>query len=213
MNNACPSFFRFLWAALTEVPGWPDAPYLLRLRHALPVLLPVALICGGLAFHFGSLQPHSKAVRRDLAPARALETEIEALNQSGSATQQEELKRLHASRLAATLTTDTERSELAQEIRSLALRQGWAAKPSWLANDTAAPLSPLSEQTLRLRFELPVANTSPFPSFLSLLATLAEQPKALQHRSLRIRADDTGWNQVEAHYTALFRSPHEQATP
>jgi hypothetical protein len=72
-------FTKFLERALFEVPGWPDAPGWVRLRRALPILLPAALAL--LLFAASELvhKPHMNSVRRSHASLLSMESELEGL--------------------------------------------------------------------------------------------------------------------------------------
>jgi len=194
-----PRPLRILWKALTEVPGWPDAPRSLRVRRLLPIALPclgLALLAGWNAF---VLAPQMRAGRVAFAPLQAQQEEIAALRQECSDQQAGETA-VHATALRRQVLAEPKQlATVLDALKSEAADRGWDA--SFHAADagdqphvTAAQITYLPVRAKLTPFP---ANPSTFSSLIALLERFSAFDQRIDLTRLAIRADDQGRYAVE----------------
>ena len=186
------------WRMLTEVPGWPDAPWRKRSRRALPIVLPAA----GTALLLGWLllahEPQLRAAREAHQPLLALEQRISDLHQAYSeqqvndlAAQAEEVRRQH-------LAGEAEAHEFLAQLEREAARHGWEA--SFRLADTPPETTAdrwLATVPVRGRLHPAESNVQPLGSLLDLLERLRTGARRIELMRLNISADEGRWQAVE----------------
>jgi hypothetical protein len=188
-----------LWLALTEVPGWPDAPVRLRVQRALPIVLPTVLMLALLAWRLAWIEPHVRSVRAAEAPLVALAQEVAALEGSDS---EEQIAALEAkANHARSLLLDTP-EQLAVELRKLeqmCAAAGWEGRFTSIPTGNDASGAPESLILLPARAKLVPSKTNrdTFSSLLTLLEQLSAGGKRIELTRVAVRADEGGRHSVE----------------
>lgn len=209
MKTKALARLRDAWHWLTEVPGWPDASHAMRLRRALPILVPCAAMLGLLLWNLAVRDP---AVRRERAahqPLLALEREIEALR-AGCSDQQAVESAARATETAERLLAgaDATGTQLRQ-LKAAAGELGWEG--NFVANDTSldAPAAGAELVFLPVRARLAPAaeNTRQLPSLLALLDRLPATGKRIELTRLAVHADEAGRYAVELNLRLAARPP------
>lgn len=195
---------------LTEVPGWPDAPKQVRLRRALPILLPCVAILLLLTWNSVVRNP---GITRERASHQALvaqEKEIDLLRVNCSEQQAAELS-ARATQVAKLLLNDPQ--ELVPLLNNL---QKQAADRHWNGTFRAADVSadaPEADNNLiflqaRAKLTSSPGNSDAFPSLLALFEQISAAEKRIDLTRLGIRADEQGRHTVEFNLRLMTRRPH-----
>jgi hypothetical protein len=182
------------------VPGWPEAPFRLCLRRALPILIPCLGLLGIAGWELGVEQPRQRAVRAANAPLVAAEEEITALQLKWSERQATALA-VEAARVSRALLPSPAAVPAALDGLAAA-----AAALNWRANFHAAtaaapeiaPGSPIGFVLARGRLEPFPENEHPFASLLAFVEQFGTDEKGIDLTRLAIRADEEGRYSVEA---------------
>ena len=187
--------FLALWQTLTEVPGWPDAPRRLRVRRAIPVVLPVLAVCAVTVWTLCVTLPGIRAERRSFAPVVALESELVSLG--SVATEDEAAGFAGKGAVAQRLLLETPKAALAAlaEIQRYASENGWNATFDLMP----VPTEPVRTEGslfyfVQARGSLSPAtgNPEPFASLLALTERFSSAEKRIELTRLALRADEEG---------------------
>ncbi|WP_404423135.1 hypothetical protein [Nibricoccus sp. IMCC34717] len=203
-------FATLFWLVLTEVPGWPNAPWPHRLRRLLPVLVPVIALISLAAWLYAIHLPQRNREAAAAAPLLALEAEVSSLALKISDSQ--------ASTLAATAAAARNRlvNDVDQRQRLLATLQQQATAAGWSvtfqAGDTPVVLNSrhFGSTSVRAVFKPAPENQRPLASLLTFLEGLTQSPKRIDLIRLSIRADELGWHSVEAGLLLAVPNPNEK---
>ena len=109
-----PTSLQRIWAfinrAVSDVPGWPDAPKSVRFRRALPILFPAAIALLLFAVSKLAHQPHMDSVRAEHAGLLAIESELQEMRFHWSDQRAVDLEE-HARAVSGRLLPSTQRVE------------------------------------------------------------------------------------------------------
>lgn len=204
------------WQALSEVPGWPDAPLGVRLRRLWPLALPLAG-CAGLAiWMFLVREPLRREVRAAHAELTGLEEEAEQLRQALSDQTATDVATQAAAARALLLDSPAALQERLQAFTIGARTAGWEAtyQTYGLAEDESAA----GEGALfvfapaRVHLEPRQDNADRFNSLVATLQALAAMPGRVEITRVTVRADQPGVPVVDVNLRAACRPPaHEKA--
>lgn len=197
------------WRLLTEVPGWPDAPFGKRLRRALPILLPAlgtALLLGWLLLVH---EPGMRALREQHQPLIALEQRIGELHQAYSEQQVTDLAAQAEVVRRQFPAGEAEAREFLAQLEREAARNGWVAKFRMADfSEDAPPDGWLTTVAVRGRLVPGEQNHQPLNSLLDLLERIRTGPRRIELMRLNISADEGSWQAVEVGLRLSFVPPH-----
>lgn len=201
------------WCILTEVPGWPDAPFGARFVRSLPIVIPTIAIIGIAVWDLAYYAPKRAEQRALIAPLAQLEQEISALQIASSEQQVAELavRSATASRL---LVDATDVPALFKELKAAAAAKGWDA--TFVRGEVAeeapgdAP-SGIMYLPVRAKFRAQPGNTDRFSSFLTFLDQLSSGGKRIDLTRVAIRADESHWQTVEANLRLVSATSHAKS--
>ena len=127
MKTKFVRFFVNIWLVLSEVPGWPDAPVLVRLRRVAPMLIAFAGIAALLGWSYGWRNPEIRGVRAAHDYLVVLEAEVAVLRLEHSDQRATEIA--EQARLAAVTLVDSPDAvaPLLHEVREKIRALGWEA--------------------------------------------------------------------------------------
>lgn len=198
---------RRTWQLLTAVPGWPDAPYPLRLRRALPIALPCLGLLLLAVWELAIERPRTHAEQAVRAPLLTAEAEVTTLRMRWS------------DAAAAALTARAERAERVllprpeaapatlAALAAAAAAQHWQAsfRPAATESTDAQPGSPVAYLLARGKLEPDSENARPFPTLLAFLEAFEANEKGIDLTRLAICADEDGRYSVEANLRLAYR--------
>jgi len=203
------------WQALSEVPGWPDAPLGVRLRRLWPLALPVAG-CAVLAFWTMFVrEPMRDQVRAAHAELVALEAETDLLRQTLSEQTAADVTQQAAAARAQLLESPAVLEERLLAFVQRARTAGWEATYQIYGlteKDTAGdPGTHVLFAPARVHLEPRADNHDRFNSLLTSLTALAAIPGRVEMTRLVIRADQPGVSVVDVNIRAGCLPAHEKA--
>lgn len=216
MKNKVMTFGRDCWQMLTEIPGWPDAPKKVRLRRALPILIPCAAILLLLAWNKGVRDPY---IARERASHQALleqDREIESLRLGISEQQIAELTARTALAERQTIGDPKELSAVLANLTSQAAAHHWEGsfQESDLSTGAVETSRPESDSLTffpaRAKLVSKPGDPGAFSSLLALLGQFSESEKRIDLTRLGIRADEQGRYTAEFNLRLVGRSIHEK---
>lgn len=201
-----------VWLLLTEIPGWAEPSRVMRLRRALPILLPLAALLLLVGWNLAVRDPLQRATRREHAHLLGLERDIAALREIVTDQQAAE-SASRAREMAQRLQTGPEAitAQLAQ-LKSTAEEFGWDAtfQASDTSLDTATDGAALMFLPVRARLAPQAANPAQLPSLLGLLERIPTSGKRIELTRLAVRADEQGKYAVELNLRLAARPTHEK---
>jgi hypothetical protein len=205
-------FLRTGWRLVADVPGWPDAPGSIRLRRALPILLPCVGVVLLLVWKLLVLEPRMRSGQENHVPVIALLEEIETLRLDCSDQQAAELNAQSQSVAKLALTDASEMGGVLQNLEKAALSKGWAATLQTSESIDEAPAPDASLAFLQVRGRLsPLGDEkAPFSSLLALLEQFSTNEKRIDLTRLAVRADEQGRHAVELNLRLARLVPHEK---
>lgn len=214
MKNSLIRFFTTIWLVLSEVPGWPDAPFTVRLRRVAPIILAVVAMATLVTWKKGWREPEVQSVRAAHAPLVALEEEVASLRLACSDQQAVELTE-HAKVAGTTLLESTEDvAVFLRQLRDQIRAQGWdavfQAYDSSISN--AGTTEGIEFASARARLVPVSGNPAPFSSLLGVFDQISAANKRIDLTRLGIRADEPGKLEVELNLRVACRLPHEKAS-
>lgn len=207
-NNLAQPLAAF-WQAISEVPGWPDAPLPVRLRRMWPLVVPL-LVCSALAIWvWGMREPWRADVRARHAAALSLEEELTQLQQACSEQQAEELGERAASAQARLLESPSVVESRLEGFVGRARATGWKVSAQvYGSTDTAEggeAMRPLVHVPARLRLEPRPGNPDPFNSLMGLLRVLLADDARFEITALSLQSDQPGTLVAELNVRAACR--------
>jgi hypothetical protein len=210
MNPELHRLGALVWSVLTEVPGWPNAPWPHRLRRLLPVLLPVLVLLGLATWLYAFHLPERHREAATAAPLLALEAEVSSLALKISDSQAEALATAATTARARLVTDLDQRQRLLAALQQQALAAGWSV--TFQAGDTPVILDSRHFGSISVRAVLKPTpdNQRPLASLLTFLERLTQSPKRIDLIRLAIRADELGWHSVEAGLLLAVPNPNEK---
>jgi hypothetical protein len=187
------------WRVLTEVPGWPDAPGLLRLRRLIPAIIPLTALLLLFVWEQTWRQPRIRAARTDFMPLLALQQEITDLQLAVSNDKAAETATLADQASHTLLDGPRHFSSILEQFARTAQTQGWEAT---FATPPAAPSPPDPDALMyfinaRGKLVATPANQQPFASLLSLLEQFSPPERSIDLTRLSVRADEQGRQTAE----------------
>jgi hypothetical protein len=205
---------RGLWETVSEVPGWPDAPRLLRIWRAVPVLLPctVALVFWG--WEGLVREPGREEQRRAHSHLLTLEQDVADLRLSCSEQQAAELSSRAAEVLGLVLAGPDEAATWLRTLREPLAALGWQVTIQ--SYDSAATGEAPGEQAVLfapalIRLNATEANTQTLPSLLAALERLTNADRRIDLTRLNVRVDESGKAAAEINLRVALRPDHEKA--
>jgi hypothetical protein len=202
-----------LWKALTDVPGWPDAPRSQRLRRSLPILLPLLGTALLLAWKFAYAAPRHREMIAAHGPLLRLEREVAGLNLTFSEQQVTDINSRERE-LAQALPQDMKAvRNMLRTVEQEASGLGWDATFSVVggAEGTGKVVGAVEEIGVRVKLRPRTANAEPFATLLSMLDLLSAESRRIGLMRLMINADEGKWQTVEVGLRFTVPSLHAQA--
>ena len=212
MKTKLLNFAKVCWLLFTEVPGWPDAPRWLRLRRALPFLLPCTAMVLLAGWNATVRNPAIRAERTAHQPLLALEEENAALRMSCSEQQAGELATRSAAVGRVLLEEPAELGPLLHTLKKEASDRHWEA--NFKAGETSDETPPDDTQVIFLpvrgKLVSPAGNPGSFSALLALLERVSSAEKRIDLTRLAFRADEQGRYAVEVNLRLACRRTHEK---
>ena len=212
MKNKTRLNIQDCWRILTEVPGWPGAPRLMRVKRLLPVVIPVT----GIAFVFIWTQlwtqPRIRATRAAHQPFLALEQEVSDLQLSGSDDRARDAATRAAQITDALLAEPSQAANILEKFTRAAQPLGWEAVFHPLPVPTAAPPADAMMIYVTARGKLPPlpGNAQPFTTLMALLEQFSLPNQSIDLTRLSVRADENGKQSAEVNLRIGCRITHEK---
>ncbi len=209
MNNPFKLRLLALWHTLTEVPGWPDAPRGLKVRRALPVVIPIVALGAIALWTLVVTGPAIRSERVSFQPLQALEQEVLALAAVASEPEAAEFATRAASAQEQVLDGAASLAASLDALTKLGATLGWDGSFQALpVAETEATPGAAPVQFLPVRGKLsPVAgNSDPFASLLALTERFSSFPKRIDLTRLSVRADEEGRHTAEVQLRFLSRT-------
>ena len=208
MNNRFVLRLQAAWQTLTEVPGWPDAPRGMRIRRALPVVVPLFSVLLVAIWHLGVTRPALRAERASFAPVVQLEQDIAGLAALCSEEEAAEWATRGAAAQKQLLDTPAQAAVVLDEVSRALKARGWEGTLQALPVD---PDAPRPEGALfyfvpaKGKFQPSPGNQEPFASLLAATEQLSAASKRIELTRLAVRADEQGRQAVEVHLRLACR--------
>ncbi|MBE2215438.1 MAG: hypothetical protein IAE82_16305 [Opitutaceae bacterium] len=203
------------WQALSEVPGWPDAPLTVRLRRLWPLVLPLVGCVALVAWTGLVREPARRETRAAHAELLALEQETEELRQTLSDQTAAELAAQAAAAQALLMDSPTALQDRLKAYAVQAREAGWEAtfQIYGLAEDDAAAGEGARFVFVpaRVRLEPRTDSADRFATLVATLGRLASLPGRIEITRVTVRADRPGVPVVEVNLRAACRPAHEKA--
>jgi hypothetical protein len=192
---------------LSDVPGWPDAPRRIRLRRALPLLVPCVSILLLLGWNKTVRDMHRHNERASHQALLAQGREIDALALSCSKQQAEELAARAAQVAQLALKDSQELGPVLQDLKKQAAEHHWegAFQASDLSTGATTATTPLIFLSARAELTSPSGNPEAFPSLLALLEQFSSSAKRVDVTRMQFRADEQGRYVVELNLRLISR--------
>lgn len=208
MKTEVPRPFASFWQAISEVPGWPDAPLRLRLRRMWPLVIPVVACAALAAWTWGMREPHRDEVRARHVGVLALEEEVAQLQQACSDQVAAELAaQADAARERLLGSPDDIQARL-DLIVSRARSSGWKATAQVYGGsevDAEAASRAVTYIPARLRLEPRAGNPNAFNALMALLRSIVADEARFEITLLAIRAEQPGVLVTEVNLRAACR--------
>ena len=216
MKTKLINFGQNCWQMLTEVPGWPDAPKKIRLRRALPILIPCGAILLLLGWNKLVRDPHIQGERGSRQALLAQDKEIEDLLLAVSDQQAGELSTRAAAVEKEILNDPKELAPILQDLKRRSAELHWegnfqASDLSTGASPVAgAPDSQITFAPARAKLVSTPGDSAAFTSLIALLDQVSATEKRIDLTRLAIRADEQGRYTAELNLRLVARSPNEK---
>ncbi len=208
--------FVILWRVLSEVPGWPDAPVLVRLRRVAPILVAILGMLALGVWKYGWHDPQIRAMRASHAPLLTLEEEVAALRLACSDQQAQEIATRAQQADTALVADPDDVAAVLRKLRERLLALGWDATfqaYDAVSADTGAAATPGIVFAAARAELVPVKdNTAPFKSLLGVFDQISATNERIDLTRLGVRADESGKLAVELNLRVACRVPHEEAS-
>ena len=197
---------------LTEVPGWPDAPRQVRLRRALPILIPSAAILLLLAWNGVVRDPHILSERATHQALLTQEKEIDALRLGVSEQRAGELSARAAQIERQLLKGPQELAPILEAFKKQAAERHWAGsfQASDLSTGSPVPNAEITFIPVRAKLTASASNPGAFSDLIALLDYVSSAEKRIDLTRLGIRADEQGRYTAELNLRLVSRSPNEK---
>jgi hypothetical protein len=209
LKTKIKEWLRTYGSALTEVPGWPDAPVSARVRRAMPVMIPclgmLLILIWTLAIH----APRVRAQHAALQPLLILESSISKLRLAFSEQQAAEIAERAAGASQLLLESPAEVPTFLRSLKKEAADRGWDAN-FFVADSTEDPPAQdavIGYLPVRAKLTPNPGKTDPFPSLLALLERLSTSGKRIDLVRLAVRADEHRWHLVEINFRLAYPLP------
>lgn len=202
------------WQALTEVPGWPDAPTRVRFRRVLPLLIPCVVMLLLSMWNKGVRDPHRQNEKISQQALLAQDNEIETLRLTSSDRQADEVAARAAQVARLILNEPQELEAILQGLKKEAADRHWDGtfQASDLSISAATPDKQLIFLPARAKLTSGPGNADAYSGLLVLLERVSASGKRIDLTRLAIRADEKGRYMVELNLRLIGRSPHEKIT-
>lgn len=202
-----------LWRAISDVPGWPDAPKSVRFRRMVPVLLPCLAVAALMSWSVAVHEPYVAEVRASNQDLLALENELTDLRMRYSEQQANDLtsQTLDASRLL--LASPEDAAPLLRALRTDFESLGWNAvfQTFDVATEGLDPAAQIMFAPARAKLSPTAGNGAPFSQLLRVLDLFSSQGKRIDLTRLGIQADELGRTTVDVNLRLACRATHEKA--
>jgi hypothetical protein len=204
---------RSFWLLLTAVPGWPDAPKIVRLGRALPVAFPFAIMLILVGWKAAVRDPHLQSMRAQNRPLLLLESQIATLRLNCSEQEAHDLAGRAAELSHSLIAGPKQLAEVSNALQKLTAEQHWESDFHAIEGGTGAPVEGTQVAFLRLKGKLTPTpdNAQPFSTLVMLLDGLSREDPRIDLTGLAIRADEQGRYSVETHFRLAYRVSHEKA--
>jgi hypothetical protein len=214
LKTKLANFGRDCWMLLTEVPGWPDAPKKVRLRRALPILVPCVAMLLILAWNGLVRNPFIQTERASQRALLAQEQELDLLRMSVSEEQAGELAAQATQAERQILKDQQELGPILEDFKKQANDRRWEGnfQASDLSTQAAVSDGQLTFFPARAKLVSPAGNPEAFTALVALLDQLSASEKRIDLTRLSIRADEQGRYTAELNLRLVGRSPDEKTT-
>jgi hypothetical protein len=207
-----PRLFRRAWLALTEVPGWPDAPRWVRLRRMMPMIVPCVAALGLTSWTMFVREPAKRAERAAYQPLIELEDDVAALQLACSEQQANELQARADEVSTLLLSSADDAPAFLDGFRASIRALGWEAT---FQNYDAATEPPAADALVgfapaRVRLTPVNGAPAPFPALLAALEQFLSARKRIDLTRLAVRADEPGRTTAEVNLRVAFLVTHEK---
>jgi hypothetical protein len=208
------NFARLCWRLISEVPGWPDAPRQVRVRRALPAVVP----CIGILLLAGwNLLVRDSSIRAERTAHQsvlALDDEVSSLRLGCSDQQAGELAAEAAVASRLLIENPSDSVPILHDLKKEADSRNWEANLQTIdvSADTIPPDADVIFLPVRGRLTAtPGRKAGGFPSLLALLEQFSASERRIDLTRLLVRADEEGRYVVELNLRLACRRPHEKA--
>lgn len=211
MKNKLQKLLWLLWQTATDVPGWPNAPILRRIRHSVPVVLPTAVVIALVVWIYAVQIPSINRARQHAADVIALDDEVAQLRMACSDQQAAEIDEKARQAQRRLVQGSDELNEVMAWLRTEAKNAGW------VLNLTKAEVTPYPEdapifqlQGVRADLRPRPENTARLASLVSLMERMSTGRVRIDLTHTAIRVDEGGWHPVELGLRVARVLPHEK---
>lgn len=200
------------WQMLTEVPGWPDAPKKIRVRRAIPIILPCVLILLLLGWNSAVRDPQIRNERTSHQALVAQEKELDALRVSISEQQAADLSARAAMAEKQILKGTQDLPPLLENFKKMANARRWDGnfQASDLSTEAGSTPGPLNFYAVRAKLSSAPGNPEAFSALIALLDEFSASEKRIDLTRLSIRADEQGRYTSELNLRLVGRNLDEK---
>ena len=194
MKTKVVNFGLACWQMLTEVPGWPDAPRGVRLRRALPIVIPCTAILLLLLWNKAVRDPRIEQERALHQTLVAQEKELDALRVDVSDQQAAELSARAALAEKQILRGAQDLPPILENLKKMANSRRWEGnfQASDLSTEAKAETAQLNFYAVRAKLSSAPGNPEAFSALIALLDEFSASEKRIDLTRLSIRADEQG---------------------
>jgi hypothetical protein len=212
LKTKLSNYFQVCWYVLTEVPGWPDAPFRARFLRSLPVVFPFLAACLVLTWRLAVYAPEARREQASMRPLLELDREVSTLQIVNSDQQVAQLAQRAESAQHLLLENRQAVPALLHDLKKTAQDRGWdlSTQTADPVEDVAKPEAQVQYVTVRGRLRPRSGNTDTFPSLLSLLEQFSSNPKRIELTRLAIRVDDVHGQTAELSLRLACSAVHAQ---
>lgn len=132
-------FILAVWETISDVPGWPDAPFHRRVRQALPVVIPFFAALGVILTHWMYVDRARDNVRATHEELLWIEEEIADLHASLSDERARELQAQEEAATAGVLATADDATPWLRQLVGKVAEEGWRASFRTYDNSLETP--------------------------------------------------------------------------
>jgi len=192
LKNQLRNVGQKIWAFLTDVPGWPDAPKALRFRRLIPIAVPCVLLFGLFVWSQFFRAPERNAERATDLPLQALQVEVNQLQLACSDQQATELS-AQATQAHGLCVEESALPPVLRSLKQQAVEKGWEATFVTVdrSEETPPPEAVVAYYPVRGKMAAKASGQA-FENLVSFLEQIPRAPKRIDLMRLTVRADEQG---------------------